>query len=129
MNLYKRIFENALTKDMPPMDASDDAAVFENGFENEEDFNNIENETEKITLSPEEISEVVQRGMVYKAKIDSFIKVLSDIQADVSANKFKSVESKAMKKFEPYIKDLTILGLSLTAGVKDGVIAANDKIK
>lgn len=123
MTLYKKLFENMLEKPADPVvDAAQDAQTFENGFENEQDFANLEQETEKITLSPEEIDAIVKRGQTYKLKIDSFINVLNKIQADVVAGLFKSVESKDMAKFAPVVKDLMNLGVALTSGVGDTII-------
>ena len=128
MTLYKKLFENALGQ--PAVTPEGDMQAFEQGFEDEQAFQNVEQETQDITLSPEEIEALVKRGQMYKSKIDSFVGILNKIQADVTAGVFKSVSEKQMAKFAPIVNDLNQLGTALTTGVGDTIIKkAADKGK
>jgi len=120
MTLYKRIFENALQ----PQDISpeSDAQTFKQGFENEQDFQNLEQEIQQVTLTPEEIDAVVKRGQQYSQKITAFASLLDQIQKDVLKGVFKSVQAKDMEKFAPLKNDLIRLGIALTNGVADTII-------
>lgn len=120
MKLYQRIFENVLQE--PEISPEEDAATFEGGFEDETDFNNVEQETEEITLSPEEIDAIMERSVEYNNKIEGFISTLEAIQQDVLRGLYKNVKSKGLDKFSPIIKDLRDLGTALTAGINDSMI-------
>ena len=127
MKLYKKLFENAL--EQPAVDAAADAQTFEQGFENPQDFQNIEQETQDIALTPEEIDAIVKKGRFYKERIDSFATLLDKVQQDVMAGLFKSVQTKDMEKFMSIKKDLLNLGLALTTGVGDSIIKKNAEKK
>lgn len=125
MKLYKKIFENVL--ESPVIDGEQDAKTFQQGFENEEDFQNLESETQEITLSPEEINGIIKKGRIYKEKIDAFSSLLDKIQQDVIAGRFKSVQTKDMEKFMSIKQDLLKLGLALTTGIGDTIIKKNSE--
>ncbi len=125
MTLYKRIFENTL--EQPQIDADTDAQAFEGGFENEGDFDQIEQETQGITMSDEEIEQVVEKSKIYNAKINNFISLLNEIQEDVLQGRYKNIKAKGMDKFSNIIKDLQDLGTELTAGVKDALIKQSNQ--
>lgn len=127
MKLYKKLFENAL--EQPTVDPTADAQTFEQGFENPQDFQNIEQETQDIALTPEEIDAIVKKGRFYKDRIDSFATLLDKVQQDVMAGLFKSVQTKDMEKFMSIKKDLLNLGLALTTGVGDSIIKKNAEKK
>ena len=127
MKLYKKLFENALGQ--PAVDSAADAQTFEQGFENPQDFQNVEQETQGITLTPEEIDAIVKKGRFYKERIDSFATLLDKVQQDVMAGLFKSVQTKDMEKFMSIKKDLLNLGLALTTGVGDSIIKKNAEKK
>ncbi len=125
MKLYKKIFENVL--ESPVIDGEQDAKTFQQGFENEEDFQNLESETQEITLSPEEINGIIKKGRIYKEKIDAFSSLLDKIQQDVIAGRFKSVQTKDMEKFMSIKQDLLKLGLALTTGIGDTIMKKNSE--
>lgn len=124
MALYKKIFENVMAQEISP---AEDLKAFEQGFENEQDFQNIEQETENITLTPEEIDAVIKRGQQYSQKINSFTNLLDAIQKDVMSGVFKSVQEKDMEKFAPIKNDLLKLAVALTTGVADSIIKNQSK--
>jgi hypothetical protein len=127
MSLYKTLFENVL--DMPVTSQENDAEVFQKGFENEQDFENVQSETQSVEMTPEEIDAIVKRGQVYKEKIDKFVILLKNIQSDVLKGMYKTVQTKGLDKFAPLIGDLQDLGTALTAGVGDNIIKSRSEKK
>lgn len=125
MTLYKRIFENTL--EQPQIDADSDAQTFQGGFENEGDFDQIEQETQGISMSEEEIQEIVEKSKIYNAKINNFISLLNQIQEDVLQGRYRNIKAKGLDKFSNIIKDLQELGTDLTAGVNDALIKQSNQ--
>lgn len=120
MTLYRRIFENTL--EQPQINSTSDAQTFQNGFEDENAYDQIEQETEGITMSDEEIDQIVEKSKIYNEKIKNFIVLLNQIQEDVLQGQYKNVKAKGLDKFSNIIKDLQELGIDLTAGIKDTLI-------
>lgn len=120
MSLYKYLFENSL--ELPSTDPNSDLETFQNGFENEKDYNAIENETKNVEMTPEEIQTIIKRGKIYKEKIDAFVLLLRKVQEEAVKGMYKGLNTKGLDKFAPLISDLTELGVALTAGIGDGLI-------
>lgn len=120
MTLYRKIFENVL--DEPQIDPQQDSQSFAQGFDNDNDFNQIEQETQDISLSEEEIESITRKSKIYNEKISSFIFLLNNIQEDVLKGQYRNIKAKGLDKFANIIKDLQELGTDLTAGVNDALI-------
>jgi hypothetical protein len=128
MTLYKRIFENAIEKlENPQVNPEVDAQAFEQGFDNEDAYQDIEREGQNITPSPEEIDAIVQKSKIYNEKISNFIGLLNKIQQDVLQGQYRNIQAKGLDKFSNIIKDLQELGTDLTAGVNDALIKQSNQ--